>query len=289
MKPSHQFVFLFLLCLGSIACAGLGDLLPTPDARATETKIAASIFATLTSTAPTATNTPTTTETPTAIASPSRAATTPSASLESTAAPSAPEVIVTSTLDSGWIDYQVRTSQFGLALPPTWKRLDLSSSGLDASIAVVGEMNPNFKTMFSSQTLRRLMSSGLRFFAVDLDRQTPDSQSPVSVNVLKIDLGMSLPTDYVISGTLAQVGKLADPSFPVTHQPVSLADTQAEQIMYHTRFTAPSGATTILALTQYVFADETFEYAITFGCPNDKSDVYNETFDRIARSFRLVR
>jgi hypothetical protein len=67
--------FLVLLVLLIVSCSPSATPTPTPDLQATETKIAANIFATQTASMPTATNTPTNTTTPTVTDTPTNTAT----------------------------------------------------------------------------------------------------------------------------------------------------------------------------------------------------------------------
>jgi hypothetical protein len=283
----RHFLFLFIvfaICFGSASCASSAT--PTPDTQATETKIAANIFATQTANAPTATNTPTITNTPSPTSTPRPTLTlTPGA----TAVPIATEVVLTSTLPSGWILYELQTSKFALALPSEWKRLDLSPGGLENSLAVVGELNPNYKGVLSGQTLRNLITSGFRFYALDLSPEALSARFPVSVNVLKLDVGIALPLDSVVSLVLEQLKNTADSTVPITHRRVTLSNIQAEEIKYGAKLATLTGAPFIFMVTQYVFLNGTIEYVITFGSPREVTENYNPIFEQIAQSFRLLK
>ncbi len=283
MKPLSLLFTLFVTGLAFAACAPAATPTPTPDAQATGTAIAASIFATQTAGAPTATETPTITDTPLPTDTPRPTAT---ATPKPTAAA---EVVVTSTLESGWTLYAMQTSKFALALPPSWERLDLNPSALETGLGIVGEQNPKLKAMFSSQTVRGLAAAGIRFYGFDPSPESLASGSPTSVNVLKIGVGASFPLDSLVPLTLQQLKNIADPATPITHRRVSLSNVEAEEIKYQAKLTSVTGQQLPLMLTQFLMVDGTTEYVVTCGTASELATNEATVFEKIGQSFRLLK
>lgn len=286
MKRLQLLFVVFMIALGSSSCALVAPPAPTPDNLATETEIASNIFATQTASAPTVTRAPAVTDTrvPTI---PPRATFTIAA--RPTLTPLAAELVVTSTLPSGWIQYGAQSWKFTIALPTDWKRLDLSRSGLDNGLAVIGELNPNYSSVFSSQTLRKLVTSGLRFYALDASPAARAVSFPTTVNVLQVDIGVALPLDSIVAATLEQIKNTADPSVPLTHRRLTLSNIEAEEFQYANKLTMPVGQPILLMAKQYLIIVGTNETVLTFGSPKELADQYTSVFEEIAQTFQLLK
>ena len=291
MKTLSLLFVVFMAGLALAACAPAATPTPTPDAQATVTAIAANVLATETANAPTATDTPTITNTPLPTDTPRPTATdTPRPSATDTPRPSTPvEVVVTSTLESGWTLYSMKTSGFALALPPGWERLDLNPSALATGLSIVGERNPKLKELFSSQTLRELAAAGIRFYGFDPSPQSLASGSPTSVNVLKLEIGVSLPLDPLVSLTLEQLKGMADPATPITHRRVTLSNVEAEEIQYREKLTSVTGEQVQLRLMQFLMVDGTTEYVVTCATSTQPANDQATVLEKIGKSFRLLK
>lgn len=295
MKRLSILWILVAVGLALAACAPAAAPTPTPDAVATETAIASRVFATQTAAAPTATNTPPATNTPRPTDTPRPASTrTPASAVAPASAPvaaatPAPEVVLTSTVESGWVLYQMTTSRFALALPPGWQRLDLSPDGLQTSAAIVGDLNPKFASVVSSQALRQMVASGVKFYAMDVTPQGLAGRFPASVNVMKMDAGVALPLDSLVPAMLSQIQAMADADVPVTHRRLAFNGVQAEEFKYTVTMAIPMGEPVRLVTSQYMIMDGTMVYAVTLGAPREVSDTYDPVILKIAQSFRLLK
>jgi hypothetical protein len=280
----HLLIFVLLVFLLGSGCSGEPE--PTPDVEAT---VAAAVAATQTA-APTATptETPVPTDTPIPTQTPTPIPTdTPIPSPSEAPQPDGGET-ATSTLDSGWILYEVTTESFAIALPPTWEQLDLSAAGMEDTLAVMGERNPEFGQFFSSQYLRGLLAAGIKFYGLDMSEESFANGFPTSVNVIKLDLGLDMPLDLFVNVNLQQVESLANPDYPVTHERIQIGDMEAEEFSYQAQITDPLGDSIDMWLNQYLLLDGPVAYVITLGGVPETEQTQAQTFHDIAQSFRLL-
>jgi hypothetical protein len=283
MKP-RAALLLAVLVLAAPACSAK----PTPDLEATVfAAFAATQAAQPTATPipePTATPIPTWTSTPTATVTNTPTPTPPADSPASRE----PVTVVTSTLENGWILYEVPAEGFAIALPLEWLYLELSPDGLADALSVVGELNPEVGSLLSSDMIRSLAASGIKFYAMDLSLDALEHGAPPSVNVLKLDIGMVLPLDSLVELALPQLRELAIPGTSVTHQLVSLSNVDAEEIRYTAQLTGVTGQSQSAHLVQYLVLDGSINYTITLAGPSELADDHAPVFKQIAQSFRLL-
>ena len=159
----------------------------------------------------------------------------------------------------------------------------------ESSLAVAGEMNPTVKRMFTSETLRQLIASGIKFYGIDLSPETFESDFMNNVNVMQNDIGIKIPLDTYIALSLKQLEALAVPDTPIQHEAVKLSDRDAEMITYEIDQVGLSGAPLRVTITQYVMLDDTIAYIITMGTASTSADSYAPTFEQIAQSFQLSK
>ncbi len=316
---STLFVTLFLFMTGCGApvtpVPPTATALPTTDAVATETAIAAKIYATETASVPTATLTPVPTNTPppsstplpTETLAPTTAPTAtiaptevlsatlaptvlPSATVEPTgSAPVSTTLVLTSTLSSGWIRYELPDENFALALPPTWIQVNLDTNQVQTNLEIAGEQNSKLKSMFSSQTLRQLIAAGIKLYALDSSPQSFSKGIPVSANVIKLNMGVALPLDSVVAASLNQVKNLAVASTPITPHRVKLSTTDAEVLSYATSVTTQTGDAIPATITQYIMVQGPYQYVLTLFVPSEFFKTYAPDFDKIGTSFELLK
>lgn len=297
MKKRDVLLLSALLTFLACGCA----IVSTPN---TEATVAAALAATQTAQptstmTPTATNTPTLTPTrkPTSTPRPTRTPTwtpmptkppTPTPAPTATVARVGAASVVTSTLKDGWILYRVESEGFAMALPPEWTQISLDPQALDAALKVVGEQNPEFKQFFSSETMRSLLASGLKFYAFNLDAEALALGLPPSANVIKLELPFSVPLDSYVAINLKQIESIADPSVPVAHQRVDLFNVEAEEFKYKMTMAGAMGKTVSSQIVQYLLVDGQIAYVITLVSPISLADTYVDTFTQVGKSFRLL-
>lgn len=265
-----------ILALAGSACAPGPKPTPTEDPGVAETRVAANVFATQTATAPTPTETPAPTRTPVM------------ASSRPTAMPTS-EAGVTSTLKSGWVEYQFKASKFAVAIPPSWEGIEPGSDTVDKLLAGSASQNPQLKTLFSSQQFRSQVAAGLKFYGLDLSPKALQAGFPASVNVMKVDLLVNLSLDSTSAVNLAAVKKMAVPDIPVTQRRVKLGNTDSVRLAYAMKTTDMFGEEITLAVTQYLAVNGKSQYVVTFVCARDMTKTYDPIFEKVAQSFRLLK
>ena len=103
---------------------------------------------------------------------------------------------------------------------------------LENALAIAGEQNPTIGKMFTSETLRRLAASGLKFYGMDLSPEALESGFLVNINVLKIDLGFKIPFETYVAVNLEQIKAIATSETSIDHQLVELSNVDAEKLTY---------------------------------------------------------
>ncbi len=291
MPVKHNIILSSAALLVCLLC-GCMLTTATPDVEAT---VAAALAATQTAqptSTPTSTptHTPTLTPTPTHTATPTHTPTTaPTFTPAPTSAPASEETVdvITSTLETGWTLYRMVDEGFEIALPPGWQTFSLNPETMQDALAIVGEQNPAFKDMFSSEMLLRLAAAGIKFYGMNLQADAMAYDLPPSINILKIDLGMALPLDTYIPATLKQLEAVADPEVPITHRRVTLSGVDAEEFKYGMAMTNLLGKPIKGKVVQYLLVDGTTQYAITLASPNELAEGYAAIFEQIGQSFKL--
>lgn len=264
--------------------------IPTVDLLATETSIAAKIFATQTADAPTIT--PTLTATNTALPSPTAKSTStprPTATLVVAQTPtSTASTVVTSTLASGWIRYEHPSGNFAVALPSSWRMIDTSPDAIASGLETVGDLNPKFKAMFSSEAVRNLVANGIKFYALDTTPESFSGGLPVTANVISYDMKVDLPMETVVAATLQQLKQFADPETPISHRTLHLKNIDAEEFTYATQVRDITGNPVPVTLRQYLVVDGTLQYVLSLSTPTALASTYLPLYDQVGPSFELL-
>ncbi len=173
-------------------------------------------------------------------------------------------------------------------MPPEWLRIDLDAEAFEDALAIVGEQNPELGQVLSSDTLRSLAASGIKFYGLDASPESLIPGFPTTANILKLNLGLALPLDTIVAVNLGQIEAIADPDVPLTNQRVTLSNVEAEEIKYATEMAMPTGDSIQLMITQYLVVDGTNMVVVTLGTPLELADGYTTTFEEIGKSFRLA-
>lgn len=252
---------------------------------ATATQAAKDQHGTQTAQAPTATPTHTNTPTPTNTATPT-ATQTPTASPTSTPTP-LPGMVI-SDLENGWRLYESNADGFAIALPPEWLHIDLNPEAFSDALAISGEVNPDLDALFTSETLRNLVISGIKFYALDPSIEAINLGLPTSINILSIDLGIELPLDTLMAINLQEIANLADPDYPLIAERTKISNLEAEEITYSAEMMGLGGTMVPILFKQFVMIDGSVQYIITFGAPLELEGKYLEIFDEIGKSFKLL-
>jgi len=188
------------------------------------------------------------------------------------------------------VDYQTYTAadeSFSIEIPAHWQTLKLSTTTLDAGLAMVETTNPQLKAFFNSPTFRQLVATGMKFYAIDLSEQGAAYALPTNVNVLKLDLGVDLSLAAAKQLNERQLATLADPTYPISSEIVTIQGQEAVRFQYvfNYRFGL---VTQFTQITQILLVDHQAEYVVTIGAPLTASADYQASVDHILQSFRLA-
>jgi len=195
--------------------------------------------------------------------------------------------LITSTLENEWILYELPEEGFAIALPPEWLQISLDPETLENALAIASEQNSYVGQMFTSETLRKLTASGIKFYGMDLSPDSIKSGFLVNVNILKLDLGFKIPFETYLAVNLEQLKAIAISETSVDHQPVKLTNVDAEKLTYEMEQASLAGTSIQVAVTQYLILDGSTSYVITLIAPTSLIDSYASTFEAIGQSFRL--
>jgi len=195
--------------------------------------------------------------------------------------------IITSTLANGWTLYEVVNEEFSIALPPEWLPIDLNPNALGDALKAVGEQNPELKRLFSNENLRNLAASGVKLYALNLKPETLLYDIPISMNVIKIDVGFKLPLDTYVPLVLRQLQAVADPQVPITHHRVTLSGIEAEEFKYSMSINNARGQPVKGQVIQYLIPVGTIQYTISLIAPGELAEEYMSTLEQIGQSFQL--
>jgi len=236
--------------------------------------------------APSATPTPTHTPTPTRTPTP-----TPEVDETAQGLPALPVVdlgVVTSTLDGGWVLYELPEEGFSVALPPGWAPVDVGTEGLAAMLETMDEQNLQLPGFLGDEGMADMVADGMVFYALDTDPAASALGMPPTLNVLKMDTGISLPLDMIVPLTLGQLEDIALPGVPITNERVDLDGIEAEVIRYVGGFSSTTGDPLQVGFTQLVVPFGGKLYIVSLSAPVELAADYQDLLDQIAASFQLL-
>jgi hypothetical protein len=216
---------------------------------------------------PVPTNTPVPTETPTP---------------EPTAA------LVTTTLDSGWIRYELPGEGFAMTLPPRWRPVDLTPETLGATLQTISDENPGIRGLISDQMLRGQILSGLTFYAIHAAPETYIYDTPTNLNLVKLVLQIDISLETYVQQKLRQIELQVIRNTPIRHERVMLGNVEAERFAYDREITGTTGEFISVHIVQFLILDGRTSYVITLTSPRPLTDTYVPMFEEIGASFELL-
>ncbi len=286
--------FIILLSLLMVACSSE----PEVDIEATvASSLSATQMAMPTATDIPPTNTPIPTETavptdtptsvPTEMAVPTNTPA-PTNTPEPTSTPIPEANIIETVLDSGEILYEIPNGGFSLALPPEWKVLDLESDNFADALGSVGEQNESL-SFLSTDYARTLIASGMKFYALNIDRDSLITGNPISINVVTEELPFDLTVEEyatIVIGQFEQLLGVDEQQMEVT--PITLDDQEGVRITYVTQMINAVSIPIETSNTHYVFVHDGYAYFITVGVLTELEDQYLKSARAAAETFRFL-
>ncbi len=285
MRHRRLSLAVVVLCLGASlvpACRSDTAASPTPTAAFRQEPTPTQTPVPTDTPEPTATLTPTPTDTPT----PTRE---PAESGDATSIlPPLDFRVLTSTLDSGWVVYELPDDGFSIALPPGWAPIDLGAEQLAEMLDAMGEQGPQMGGILGDQAMADMVVEGMKFFALDLDPEALELGMPASVTVLQMDTGFALPLDIVVPLALGQLEPIALPDAPITNERIDLDGLEAEVIRYVADISGTTGEPLPVSFTQLIIPVGGKLWVVSLSPPLEFAGNYQDLLDQIGSSFRLL-
>lgn len=190
--------------------------------------------------------------------------------------------------EAGWTVYQMPEAGFTIALPPTWRRIDMDSQTFESILQIVSEQSPEMATLLEGQ-VRDLAASGFVFFGLDLSPESIAKGYISDINILKQDLQAKVSLDFYAQITVGMLENLDGVIKPVTHRRVQWTNGDAEELHYGMKMTVSPDKTVVMDITQYLVIAGKTSYVITLATTADQAEKYRPLFEKIGKSFRLIK
>jgi len=182
-------------------------------------------------------------------------------------------------LAQGWNLHQNIPLGFAIALPPTWKVIDMDPKTMDTSIKKITK-NPD-EIGFLTNFAHNRYAAGVHFFAFDVS-----STKIIIWDNAGIEISWRPLKDYVSLDEIVQAGlkrfKQRGLPPPTSNRRVNLAIGEVQEIK------SISENENAIATTYLIVKGKDY-YVITFGALADKAEKYDPIFWEIAQSFKLLK
>lgn len=155
-------------------------------------------------------------------------------------------------------------------------------------IETMGEQNLQLPGFLGDQDVAAMVAEGMVFYALDTDPASFALGMPPTLNVLKMDTGITLPLDMIVPLTLGQLEEIALPGAPIANQRIDLDGIEAEVIRYVGNFSGVGGDPLEVGFTQLVVPFGGQLYIVSLTAPIDLGSDYQNLLDEIANSFALL-
>lgn len=267
MNSFHRVLLILALCCTSCTM-GLGS--PTPDLDAT-------LDARPTHTPP-PTNTPVPTHTSSPVSSPTEAPTqTPT---------STPRPFTQSVDESGWKHFTYHQENFQISLPPSWVSINLTADNLNQVIQSAAEDNPELTKWFTAEVLQALISSGVKFLAIDVSQESLIRGRPANLNLFILPYPLNENLEGYLDLVQSQVREMFGENLEIAASQTTLSGQTAGVVVYTTELNTGS-ETQPMTFRQVVLLKDDTQVLITFTAHADEYQEQLPTFQDIAETFNI--
>ena len=239
---------------------------------------------------PTATSLPTASPTPLPTATPlptntPRPTNTPIPS--STSAPQQTSQPFTKTQDErGWTRYTYHQDGFSLSIPPSWTVLNLKAEDYQEMLAQAGEANPELNELYSSKAVRNMVSSGVKFIAVDVGGESLLSGFPTNLNLLITDLFIEIELENYIELNIMQIKQMFGADLEVQQNSAILNGEETISLTYSSSIRNAMGEMIEVQYLQYFLLADEKQMVLNFATLKDNFPAQLNQFEEIAASFQ---
>lgn len=216
------------------------------------------------------------------------AAVTPTVAEMEAPQPEQPTATPLRAIPAGWSFYENSAEGFGLALPPSWKRINADAASFRSAVEALRKQNPEAVRKLEEQS-GQVLATNWKFFAYDQGAFIANPSVLTSVSILAERLALAVPMDTYVETNVAQLVQLENLEPPITRRRLRLADGEAVEVRYHLVVKSQEGATIRLAIAQYILWREPAMFVVTFSTSAAKEQDYAPVFENIAATFTTLK
>ena len=205
----------------------------------------------------------------------------PSASVAPTPTPTPVPSPTKSPLPAGWSTVTRSADGFSIAIPPTWRAIDLDPQTMASAFKTMVEQNPSIGQAYSVDQMQAMVQQGIKVMAFDFG-----NGGQTNLNVIHQALPYELTAGDFSQLAASQVSvqlKIATPKIELA----TVGNLDARVISYELPFQTGSG-TFNASFSQYVVVQGKDAYIITFTSRSGDAVGNRPTFDQIAANFVLI-
>jgi len=190
----------------------------------------------------------------------------------------------TRALEEGWTWHENSSGGYAIALPSTWKEIDLDQPNLESSIKGLIPNDPALSESFLSD-MRATAASGTGFVAIDMSGGRVDRKSITVVTITTDQQEGQIDLDSYAKAALQQYEEFFVP--PVEHSRTKIAAGYAE--VFEAIGEDPDDPVLPARFAvRYALAAQDKGYRIHFTTLPDLSERYAPIFYKSGESFRLI-
>lgn len=187
--------------------------------------------------------------------------------------------------ENGWPIYEVPSEGFALAMPSDWREVEMNPDKFEANFREMLKQNPQLRSMFGDG--KQQSTSGVKFFG--LEESSTKSGFTTYVNVVRQPCAPWTTLDSATTDLLKQLEAAPVVVKPFNHSRIKLEKGEGERFQYQVTMQTHAGQPVQISSTQLLVVTETNLYVLSLVVLAGKESQYNETFDKIAQSFRLMK
>jgi hypothetical protein len=188
-------------------------------------------------------------------------------------------------LANGWMLYEKPDEGYAVALPATWKPIDMDAKTLSASISSIKDAQ--LAEMMQGQ-VGSLVAAGIKFYALDFSPEMYKYGYMNNINVIKQALSGEVSIDVILQMTVSQLEGLDAVTKPVDNQKVSLTAGDGFLLKYQMKSSGGANQPPLIAITQYGLMYKQNFYIITLTTLPALVQQYSAVFDEIAQGFKFL-
>lgn len=188
------------------------------------------------------------------------------------------------SLQAGWTRFDKKADHFSLALPPTWRQIDMDPAKLDESLAKLSEVNPAMGAALTPQ-IQSLVASGVKFFGLDPDVELAKTGFATNLSAIVDKIGPKVDFEASLRANVAQIEAVDVVVKPVQQTRLKIGGRDAARLRYE--MVLNPEAEFKVVTTQYLFVAGGHSIIFTFSNLPTQTAHYEPTFAAIAQTIRI--